>query len=635
MRTTSLVLSVILSVLLSLFLVGCGGGDPTEGEPGAAGAPGKNALMNVSAEPAGGGHCAVSGSKIDAGLDINANGLLDANEVSSTQYLCSGTAGGGANALVQMLDEASGANCAAGGKAIHVGLDANANGVLEPSEITNIGYVCNGSAGANGANGTNGTNGSNGISSLIRIASEPAGANCTYAGNQITSGPDTNANGALDASEVSTTNYSCNGAPSADLNWVIVDDADSPKQVLRNTNYLANGDAQVVLTLPADADISIGEIVRINGAGAGGWKIAQNAGQAVYTKNLGGMGGRNWTGHDPSGTGWMSVASSADGNKLVAVAIGQIYTSSDSGASWASSSGSNAAPVANWYSVASSADGSKLVAVQYGGKIYTSSNGGGDWAPSSAPPANWVSVASSAGGSKLVAVQYGGKVYTSSNGGADWAASSGSNPAPSGNWISVASSADGGKVVVVSATGPIYTSSDSGASWAPSSGPNAAPAPNWLSVASSADGSKLVAGAQGGTIYTSSDSGASWAPSSGPNAAPTATWYSVASSADGSKLVAVASGGQIYTSSDSGVNWAPTSGPQAAPTGNWTSVASSADGSKLVAGAVFDRIYTSTATTTVGTTGSISGGPSDAIELQYVGNGMFTVLSHSGSLTIQ
>jgi hypothetical protein len=47
------------------------------------------------------------------------------------------------------------------------------------------------------------------------------------------------------------------------------------------------------------------------------------------------------------------------------------------------------------------------------------------------------------------------------------------------------------------------------------------------------------------------------------------------------------------------------------------------------------QIYTSTASTSLGTGGSISGASSDAIELQYVGNGMFTALSHQGSLTIQ
>src|SRR6266536_810154 len=66
---------------------------------------------------------------------------------------------------------------------------------------------------------------------------------------------------------------------------------------------------------------------------------------------------------------WNSVASSADGTKLVAAARefldscgiysdGLIYTSPDSGATWTQTS----APTNSWQSVASSADGTKLVA---------------------------------------------------------------------------------------------------------------------------------------------------------------------------------------------------------------------------------------------------------------------------------
>lgn len=66
--------------------------------------------------------------------------------------------------------------------------------------------------------------------------------------------------------------------------------------------------------------------------------------------------------------------------------------------------------------------------------------------------------------------------------------------------------------------------------------------------------------------------------------------------------------------------------------------ASSADGSKLVgvaADSSLATIYTSTASTTPGVGGSISGTSSDTIELQYVGDGMFTVLGHVGSPTVQ
>jgi hypothetical protein len=64
-------------------------------------------------------------------------------------------------------------------------------------------------------------------------------------------------------------------------------------------------------------------------------------------------------------------------------------------------------------------------------------------------------------------------------------------------------------------------------------------------------------------------------------------------------------------------------------------VASSADGRRLAAAPMYLPIHTSVASTTQGTSGAVSGTLSDAIELQYLGKGMFTVLSHEGSLTIR
>jgi hypothetical protein len=71
----------------------------------------------------------------------------------------------------------------------------------------------------------------------------------------------------------------------------------------------------------------------------------------------------------------------------------------------------------------------------------------------------------------------------------------------------------------------------------------------------------------------------------------------------------------------------------------WRSVASSSDGTKLVAVATNDGIYTTFLTpiqnTTVGTEGSISGSQYDAIELQYIGNDTFVVLSYEGNLAVR
>ena len=119
-----------------------------------------------------------------------------------------------------------------------------------------------------------------------------------------------------------------------------------------NAGYVLTNAARTTVTLPNTANV--GDIVRVSGLGAGGW--------AVFVMSS------TWTAHD-SNRFWEAVASSADGNKLVAVEdLGQIYTSTNSGVTWTPQFGDG---MQDWYSVASSADGTKLVAVDYGGYIYT------------------------------------------------------------------------------------------------------------------------------------------------------------------------------------------------------------------------------------------------------------------------
>jgi hypothetical protein len=190
-----------------------------------------------------------------------------------------------------------------------------------------------------------------------------------------------------------------------------------------------------------------------------------------------------------------------------------IYVSTNAGATWIKTS----APSNNWFSVACSADGAKLVAVAAplgnigDGRIYTSPDLGATWSPTSAPSNNWTSVACSADGTKLVAVAAprpvwngtnydyvgGGAIYSSSDAGASWMRTS----ALSNFWCAVASSADGAKFVAAAGgsdntgrfyTGMIYASTNSGVTWTATG----APSNNWTSVASSADGTNI-----GGRFY--------------------------------------------------------------------------------------------------------------------------------------
>jgi uncharacterized protein (TIGR02145 family) len=65
-----------------------------QGPAGSNGAEGKNALVKTTAEAAG-ANCASGGTKVEAGLDANNNGVLDAIEVNAalTRYVCNGATG--------------------------------------------------------------------------------------------------------------------------------------------------------------------------------------------------------------------------------------------------------------------------------------------------------------------------------------------------------------------------------------------------------------------------------------------------------------------------------------------------------------------------------------------------------------
>ena len=225
---------------------------------------------------------------------------------------------------------------------------------------------------------------------------------------------------------------------------------------------------------------------------------------------------------------WTAVASSSDGNKVVAAAASMIFTSADSGVTWTNRTSTAGL---KWTSVASSADGAKVVASTRDGTIYTSADSGATWT-----------------------LQRGAVTFSDPR-----------NPTESGF---VASSSDGSKLVSVVAglqsTGSISTSIDSGVTWTnQTSDPNAF----WTAVASSADGTKLFATAWGSWgasvangIFASVNGGATWNKTS----APSAFWDSVATSSDGSKVIAttayietypVLRKGDLYTSADGGATW--------------------------------------------------------------------------------
>jgi photosystem II stability/assembly factor-like uncharacterized protein len=407
------------------------------------------------------------------------------------------------------------------------------------------------------------------------------------------------------------------------VGWIVV--SGTSTQAISDAGYLLVSTQLTTVTLPPSPNVD--DVVRVSGGGAGGWKVAQNAGQAILG-NFSGFSGSSWTASGASTLSWYDIAASADGTKMVAVigVSGGIYTSTDSGRTWGSTSANPGA----WRAVTSSADGSKLAAALNGSVIYTSTNSGSTWVqrttglPGSSA---WSSIASSADGTKLVAVVNGGGVYTSANSGSSWTQQTSGLPNSGvAAWTSVASSSDGTKLAAAGGSG-IYISSNSGGSWSSSSSGS-----TWSSIASSADGTKLVAAQNTGGIYTSANGGAWTQQTTGVPAS--AAWTSVTSSSDGGKLAATVGGGGIYTSLNWGATWTQPSG---APNASWSAITSSADGSKLAAvvnstssGGIYYLQASPQTLTTVGIAGGITGGQGTALELQYIGNGQFMPVSTAG-----
>ncbi|WP_224363181.1 DUF7151 family protein [Hyalangium versicolor] len=112
-----------------------------------------------------------------------------------------GSSGQRSNSLIRFVEEPPGAHCANGGTQVKSGLDTSGNESLEDGEVTSTAYVCNGSSGGETSR------------ALVRMDAEPVGTNCAQGGTRVSSGLDGNGNGTLEAGEVTSTSFVCNGAP--------------------------------------------------------------------------------------------------------------------------------------------------------------------------------------------------------------------------------------------------------------------------------------------------------------------------------------------------------------------------------------------------------------------------------------
>lgn len=388
----------------------------------------------------------------------------------------------------------------------------------------------------------------------------------------------------------------------------------SSVQASRDAGYMLTSASLTTVTLPLSANLQAGDIVRISGAGSGGWLVTENPGQSIIGNFTSYHNSYLVAASLPLVLDWRCLAASADGTRMYAGNNGNyVYTSTDAGHTWNTTSGNSGSSSSVRYAIACSADGTKVFAASYNGYIQMSSDGGATWTTiSGSGPKYWTAIASTADGSKFFAAASGDAVYL-------W---SGGSPSVfiSGavNWSAVACSSDGAVYAAAYANNIMTT------------GGNTTASGNCSALVVSANGLKIAAAYNGG-ITTSANSGASWTPA----AAPAVAWSCLAGSSDCTRLVGGANNGLFYASANFGATWTALS------TTNqyWSGVDISADGSKFAAtvntasGITGNIFYSSvSAKPNLVTTNPICGSQGAAVELQYIGSNQFMPVSSVGSI---
>ncbi len=154
------------------------------------GAPGISTLVSTTVESPG-TNCASGGTRIDTGADANSNGQLDADEISSTSYVCTGSTG--AEVIFSSTAEPAGTNCELGGLRIDAGHDDDGDDILDAEEVDWTDYVCSFDH------------------SLTIVTDIAPSQDCPGGGIQVDNGVDANGDGALTGSEIQTSRTICNG----------------------------------------------------------------------------------------------------------------------------------------------------------------------------------------------------------------------------------------------------------------------------------------------------------------------------------------------------------------------------------------------------------------------------------------
>ena len=129
---------IVVTILLALAAACGSSGDPRRDTSDGGGLT----LLVRQAREAPGQTCPYGGTIVSAGLDTDRDGVLDAEEVAKTEAVCDPAPGTPPAVLTRTAAEPSGSNCATGGTRIDAGRDLNGDGILADSEVERTAYAC-------------------------------------------------------------------------------------------------------------------------------------------------------------------------------------------------------------------------------------------------------------------------------------------------------------------------------------------------------------------------------------------------------------------------------------------------------------------------------------------------------------
>lgn len=275
-----------------------------------------------------------------------------------------------------------------------------------------------------------------------------------------------------------------------------------------------------------------------------------------------------WTAKD-SNRNWVACCSSQSGTKMAAVETGgQIYISTDSGATWTAVDS-----IRNWTSICCSADFTILYAGTDDDGVYFSVDSGATWTHATGISAGTSirGVGCSSDGSIAQGVGWKSGTYTyginyiwgTTDSGTTWVqVAFVPETAQPIKYSNVLLKADGTRLTIVQAPGFVFSN---------------APYGNYQNACCRSTGDTILSGQYGGPI---------WQSNPGAQLNSSRLWRGVACNLSGNRVVAVAESAKIQESQSAGATWVEEDSARA-----WRGVAGNADGSRWVAVVFGGKIY--------------------------------------------